>query len=126
MTETVKVDCGMCRRCCKHELITLYPERGDDPSQYLTMTVPDILKPDGEPRLALQQKANGDCIYLGDNGCTIWGRHPQICKKFDCAAAYLSMVDTLPNKSELRLYMKMFGGETLAIGKKRAKEMGLA
>jgi Fe-S-cluster containining protein len=38
-----------------------------------------------EPGLfALRRTPDGDCVYLGPQGCTIHGRHPVICKIFDC------------------------------------------
>ena len=32
----------------------------------------------------LDHKSNGDCIYLGDTGCTIHARRPQMCRELDC------------------------------------------
>ncbi len=49
----------------------------DDQSLYKTRTV------DGS--LMLQQKPDGDCIYLDrEQGCTIWEHAPSVCRKFDC------------------------------------------
>lgn len=36
------------------------------------------------PRLVLDRKPNGDCIYLTENGCSIWEKAPATCRKFDC------------------------------------------
>lgn len=78
--EITKIDCGSCRRCCKGELIAL-DAKNDDATQYVTRTVINPLT--GRPIVALAAKANGDCHYLGEDGCTIWGRHPAICRAFD-------------------------------------------
>ena len=32
----------------------------------------------------LARKANQDCHYLGETGCTIYARRPQACQRFDC------------------------------------------
>lgn len=86
------VPCNGCTACCKRERIVLYPEHGDDPSQYLTVpaTLNDSLRGViGDGRVMLQHKPNGECIYLGESGCTIWDRAPNICKVFDCRKWFL-------------------------------------
>jgi len=73
-----KVDCGSCRKCCKgNSLIMLQDD--ESPDRYDCVWHPHF---DG---YALKRKPNGDCVYLGEDGCTIWGRHPIICRIFDCA-----------------------------------------
>lgn len=32
----------------------------------------------------LAHKPNGDCVYLGDRGCTIQDDKPQMCGEMDC------------------------------------------
>jgi Fe-S-cluster containining protein len=73
------VPCNGCTACCKHERIILHPT--DDPSQYLTIPT---RQGDGEPALMLRHKLNGECVYLGETGCTIHGRAPWACRMFDC------------------------------------------
>jgi len=36
----------------------------------------------------LRLKPNGDCVYLGENGCTIYDRRPRVCREFDCRVMY--------------------------------------
>jgi Fe-S-cluster containining protein len=87
MTERRTVDCRGCTACCRHDLILLHPESGDDPTQYETMpfTSPVTFK----PGLALKRAPNGDCIYLDRaTGCTIWDRAPVVCREFDCTRMY--------------------------------------
>lgn len=62
----------------------LLPEAGDDPTQYETQDI-------GAGRQALKRKADGSCWYLGPGGCEIHGRHPAICKAYDCAAQWRSL-----------------------------------
>ncbi|MDP3611660.1 MAG: hypothetical protein Q8R98_07395, partial [Rubrivivax sp.] len=35
------------------------------------------------------RKDNGDCTYLTDTGCSIKGKAPEICKRFDCRVLLL-------------------------------------
>ncbi len=75
------VPCKGCTACCRRERIILSSEHGDDPKRY--QVVPSR-KGDGEVYWMLAHKPNGDCIYLTDAGCSIHGRAPYACRKFDC------------------------------------------
>lgn len=35
--------------------------------------------------LELNKKAGEHCFHCIDNGCEIYGKHPQVCKDFECA-----------------------------------------
>lgn len=35
-------------------------------------------------RQVLAHKLNGDCVYLGPGGCSIYDRRPILCRAFDC------------------------------------------
>jgi len=83
------VPCNGCTACCRNELLVLHPEMGDRAVDYLTQEVTNPIT--GKRCLALQQKPNGDCIYLGENGCTIHGRAPAICREFDCRRFFLRL-----------------------------------
>ena len=37
----------------------------------------------------LATEANGQCVYLGASGCTIYNRRPLLCRSFDCRKHYL-------------------------------------
>ena len=86
--KTTTVPCNGCTLCCRGELIVLHPEEGDDPSRYDTVMVHS----GGEigDVFALKNKANGDCIYLGESGCTIHDRRPLVCRAYDCRDNYLT------------------------------------
>jgi hypothetical protein len=71
------VPCGSCTLCCYQDAVRLLPE--DDVTQYLTE--PHAYFPGA---LMLAHKANGDCIYLGSQGCTIHATKPLMCKEADC------------------------------------------
>lgn len=69
-----RIDCGTCRACCRHTMIVMV--EGDD------RALDWIEGPGGMS--VLGQQPNGDCVYLSDTGCTIHGRHPTMCRMFDC------------------------------------------
>lgn len=79
-----------CTACCRGDLIFILPDQGDRASDYQTATIADHY-PDAPPELAaavvLAQRENGECVYLGDDGCTIHDRAPAICRVFDCRKA---------------------------------------
>ena len=81
------VPCAGCRLCCINDMIVLHPECGDDPAAY--DTVPCRHPITGKPAVMLRHKPNGECIYLGPDGCTIHERSPVICREYDCRRQYL-------------------------------------
>jgi Fe-S-cluster containining protein len=83
------VPCNGCRLCCINDMIILHPEKGDRPAEYLTVEIRHPFT--WKPAKMLQHKPNGDCIYLGETGCTIHDRAPLICREYDCRRQYLSM-----------------------------------
>jgi uncharacterized protein len=68
------VPCGSCRACCSHDRVFLGPR--DDPRAFQWHLE------DGYP--VLDRRPNGDCVYLGDSGCRIHDRAPEICRRMDC------------------------------------------
>ena len=98
------VPCNGCTACCKHDLIFLHPEQGDDPATYEGHVMQATNPLTGESGLALTHKPEGGCSYLGDHGCTIHGRAPAICRTFDCRKMFASLFE-LP-RPERRRVMK--------------------
>jgi hypothetical protein len=43
----------------------------------------------GHSMFVLATEPNGQCVYLGDSGCTIYDRRPLLCRTFDCRTHYL-------------------------------------
>ena len=80
-----------CVRCCKGDAIRLLP--GDDTASYKTVPHDRFAN-----QLMLAHKPNGDCIYLGDGGCTIHPRRPQMCREMDCRLIALSLTYTQARK----------------------------
>lgn len=89
MIERSDVPCNGCTECCQKDLIILHPECGDDSEQYETMQTINPMT--GKSCLALAHKPEGNCIYLGEDGCTIHDRAPAICREFDCRRFYLKL-----------------------------------
>jgi hypothetical protein len=79
------VPCGTCTLCCRTLIVPLAHEEFE---QYAWAWV---VAPNGQ-RLgrALQRRPNGECVYLAENGCSIHGRAPHICQKFDCRELFLN------------------------------------
>jgi uncharacterized protein len=88
MTERARVPCNGCRACCQGgELVVLFPERGDELDTYDAITVDST----AGTITVLKHKPNGDCVYLGERGCSIHGRAPAVCRVFDCRRYFLSL-----------------------------------
>lgn len=72
------VPCNGCTLCCRNgDLVRLLP--GDDHGRYRTMPHPLFAG-----HLALEHGADGNCVYLGDHGCTIHDSKPRMCREMDC------------------------------------------
>ena len=86
-TKLGDVPCGPCHACCRSELVMILPDEGDIIENYdhELIFIPGV----GEMAF-LRHLKNGDCVYLGRDGCTIHGRAPHLCKIFDCRGFYLS------------------------------------
>ena len=78
------VPCGSCRACCRGRTAVLLTQE-DDPAAFDTMQIPGL---PGE--FFLRILPNGDCTYLGPQGCTIHERAPMMCRVFDCRRHFLS------------------------------------
>lgn len=94
------VPCAGCTLCCQNELIFLHAQHGDVVTDYLHKVAPNPLT--GEMGFALQNKPNGDCIYLGETGCTIYDRAPAVCRKFDCRKLIKNLGDRAAQRRAVR------------------------
>jgi Fe-S-cluster containining protein len=120
--ERSKVNCNGCTLCCCGDLIFLHPEDGDDPGQYDTKVVRNPLT--GRLGLALKHKDNGECIYLGADGCAIHDRSPVICQEFNCAKYYKAFIRRYNKKERKELEAKGFiAKDVFEEGKKRWKQV---
>ena len=67
------VPCNGCTACCRKDAVPL------DPGEELRYR-----SELAGPRWILAHKPNGDCVYLGDGGCTIHETKPNACRWYDC------------------------------------------
>jgi len=85
------VPCNGCTRCCRGDAVRLLP--GDNLRRY--QTEPHNRFPG---QLMLAHKPNGDCVYLGERGCTIQEDKPIMCQEMDCRNIAQSLTFTQARK----------------------------
>jgi len=71
------VPCNGCRLCCQGDAVRLEPE--DMAEGYQTEPHPYIPN-----ALMIAHKANGECVYLDERGCSIHDHAPSLCRSADC------------------------------------------
>jgi len=82
------VPCNACTECCRsNQGLPLQPDLGDQVETYRHQVGTD--RATGNPVFLLATEANGQCVYLGSTGCTIYDRRPLLCRNFDCRKHYL-------------------------------------
>lgn len=81
-TKITKINCGTCHACC-HQVVML--TENDDPFKYRTDS---IVTEKGDRIRLLKRNEDGSCTYLGPDGCTIYGEHPEVCRSFHCGMLY--------------------------------------
>ncbi|MDP9171435.1 MAG: YkgJ family cysteine cluster protein [Acidobacteriota bacterium] len=82
------VPCNGCIECCRSgQGLFLHPDQGDAVESYQHRVVTD--QATGNSVFLLAATTNGQCVYLGVSGCTIYDRRPLICRSFDCRKHYL-------------------------------------
>lgn len=117
MTDLPPLNCAGCRKCCQGgNAATLRPERGDDVTRYVTRRGSD-----GER--VLKTRKNGDCIYLGSTGCSIYARRPYECRTLDCRTYFLGLE---PDGIALGARLSSPARETVLEGRRRVREMRAA
>jgi Fe-S-cluster containining protein len=85
-----EVLCNGCTECCRSkQALFLHPAQGDDVESYQVRVAAD--PETGNPVFLLATKENGECVYLGPTGCTIYHRRPLLCRSFDCRKHYLTL-----------------------------------
>lgn len=86
-TQQTEVACAGCTECChSNQGLFLHPEQGDDVESYQFRVVAGR---DGSDVFLLATTPEGACVYLGEEGCTIYERRPLLCRSFDCRKHYL-------------------------------------
>jgi hypothetical protein len=106
----VDVPCAGCTLCCHRDLVRILPH--EDVTKYYVKPHPTM-----PGTFVLDHKPNGDCIYLGDGGCTRHADKPQMCREMDCrrisAALSFTRARQLSRRGTLRLPVWKRGKELL-------------
>jgi hypothetical protein len=74
------VPCGNCSACCYYAGIPVDKKRDRRRLPYL------LTERNADGELVLQQRADGACVHLGEQGCTVYEQRPAVCRSFDCRA----------------------------------------
>lgn len=108
------VPCGTCTMCCQHDAVRILPH--EDASKW--QTEPHDWMPGAR---MLAHKPNGDCVYLGEHGCTIHHDKPQQCREMDCRriAQAISWTQARKLDADGRMHIEIWrrGRELLAQAK---------
>src|SRR5205085_8023149 len=113
------VPCDGCTECCKtNQGLVLHPDQGDYVESYQYQVLGQ--RASGDPVFALATDGSGQCVYLGENGCTIYDRRPFLCRSFDCRKHYL----ILPRQDRNNLVnIGLSSRAVFDAGKKRVKTL---
>jgi hypothetical protein len=74
------VPCGDCSACC---YLRGHPRGQEARSETLALPADGA---EYRRRMVLQRRADGGCVHLGEQGCTIYEHRPSACRSFDCRA----------------------------------------
>jgi Fe-S-cluster containining protein len=75
----LNVPCNTCNACCYNHRIEV--DRSQEPPERLARL--DMV-PDEYGDMKLRKRADGSCVHLGENGCTIYEHRPTTCRTYDC------------------------------------------
>ena len=113
MTIKSKVPCNGCTLCCKDDAVRLYDYERD---RFVHEVHPYM-----KGFWMLAHKKNGDCYYLGENGCTIHDSKPVLCDSMDCRNIANNVTYTnarkLDKNGRLRMSVWKKGKELLKVSK---------
>lgn len=80
------VPCNGCTECCYHVGVDVNPDtEPPERLQHLDLE----RRPDG---WFLRKRADGACVHLGPNGCTVYEHRPNACRNYDCRVFSLTGV----------------------------------
>lgn len=97
MSDRSIVPCNGCTACCCGQIVALEPtDRLEDYD-----AAPGFHPLTGEPAWLLKQKANGECIHLGSDGCTVYENAPAVCRSFDCRRHIMRIAATRAQRRAL-------------------------
>ena len=80
------VPCGKCTLCCRTLIVPLAEgEHEQYEGNWAWITTRDGVR----LGRALKRRPDGSCVFLTDKGCSIHGRAPHVCQRFDCRELFL-------------------------------------
>ena len=94
------VPCNGCTLCCHGDAVRILPH--EDARRWQTEPHPYMAG-----ALMLAHKPNGDCVYLGDGGCTRQADKPQQCHEMDCRRIAQAVTKARAKKLDARGGMKI-------------------
>src|SRR6516162_2463604 len=72
------------RLCCRTQLVMLFANYDDiDSYDHVILQTAQ-----GAIPVLRRKKPSGECVYLGEHGCTIHDRAPRMCREYDCRIVY--------------------------------------
>jgi len=110
------VECGGCTACCKKQIVHL--TGNENPADYPKGQWVDHPL-DGRPIWVLDHLENGDCTYLGPEGCTIYENRPAMCRTFSCIGFYRFFMNL--SRVERRLLKKTGGLDSDVMNQGKAR-----
>lgn len=87
------INCNGCTACCHKDVVVLTPEEAPRYRSHLEWH-------NGQQLHVLDRDAVGSCVYVAEDGCSIHGEAPGICRRMDCRDLYRS---TTPHQREARV-----------------------
>ena len=99
---TATVACGSCVECCKRTAVILMPD--DAALLWAQAEWHPVAHPFADlPRTpVLKHKPNGDCVFLGPEGCTVYGDRPKMCRVFSCVEYVKRIGENMPRPARRR------------------------
>lgn len=81
---TAEVPCDGCRECCWHHRV------GVDPAAERPQDLAHLTMEHDADGYFLSKRADGACVHLGPQGCTVYSHRPRGCRTYDCRVAGLA------------------------------------
>jgi hypothetical protein len=73
--------CGRCGTCCRDKLIQVSPYEVGLLAEFLNVST-TILIQQYLNGVHLRRQENGNCIFFGENGCTVHSARPEVCRLY--------------------------------------------
>ena len=94
----LRFDCTRCQRCCRHQPGYVFLSQGDleQLAAFLGLSPEEVrarycreVQWGGATRLSLRERADYDCVFWGEGGCSVYPARPLQCRSFPFWASQL-------------------------------------